>query len=127
MGRITRQKDLHSALAQGDHITVADGSTKLDAILATLVKLDAKVDTVASDLNLLRADQRKIRERMKGVETEVAALIPQAKDMQSQVLELHKRVGYLEFRAEDAEGRARRNNICIIGLPAGVGKDSMVD
>ena len=37
---------------------------------------------------------------------EVAALYPQTKDSQAQVLECHKRVGFLEFRAEDAEGRA---------------------
>ena len=34
-------------------------TTKLDAILATLVKLNANVDSVASDLNLQRADQNK--------------------------------------------------------------------
>ena len=74
MGRATRQKDAQQPVTakedkmprmedDGGGNTLrpdpSDVSTKLDAILATLVKLDSKVDTVASDLNLLRADQKK--------------------------------------------------------------------
>ena len=43
--------------------------------------------------------------------------MPQMKDIQAQVSELHKWVGLLEYRVEDAEGRASRNNLRIIGLP----------
>ena len=57
----------------------------------------------------------------------MATLCPQTKDMQSQVLELHKRVGFLEYTAEDAEGRARRNNLRIVGLPETVGGPNLVE
>ena len=36
-------------------------------------------------------------------------------------------MGFLEFRAEDAAGKERRNNIRIIGLPEGIGRDDMVE
>ena len=135
MGRTTRQKEVHPVMTMenklpltgedpaksAERVDTLDAAVKLDAILAALVKLDTKVDLLASDFNLLRADQRKISERVKTVETEIATLCPKTKDIQSQVLELHKRVGFLEYRAENAEGRARRNKLRIMGLPETVG------
>mgnify|MGYP002804832011 CR=1 FL=1 len=96
-------------------LDTSDAASKLDAILAAIAKLDTKFDTVATDLNLLRADQRKIAVRITRVETEVAVLYPQTKDIEAQVLELQKGVGFLEYRAEDAKGRARRNNLAKVG------------
>ena len=141
MGRTTRQKEVPPATTteskaplteeapagSAERIDTPVATVKLDAILAALVKLDTKVDMMASDFNLLRADQKKVSERVKRVEAEVAALCPQTKDIQSQVLELHKRVGFLEYRAEDAEGRARRNNLRIVGLPEMVGGQNLVE
>ena len=102
MGRTTRQKEVQPVTAMenkllpkreapaksAERVDTPDAAVKLDAILAALVKLDTKVDLLASDFNLLRADQRKISERVKTVEAEVATLCPQTKDTQSQVLEL---------------------------------------
>ena len=140
MGRTTRQRDPQPPSVMGTKINIEDDSKngnepsepqdvsiKLDTILTTLMKLDAKVDVVTSDLNLLRAEQRKVKDRMKEVESEMATLIPQTKDIKTEVLELHKRVGFLEFRAEDAEGRARRNNLRIVGLPEGEGRNDLVE
>ena len=41
------------------------------------------------------------------------------KDAHEQLAELTDRVRFLEGRAEDAEGRARRSNLRIVGLPEG--------
>ena len=79
-----------------------DATDKLDAILAAIAKFDTKIDTVALDLNLLRADQKKTLERVKRVEMEVAALYPLTTELQTQETELSKRVGFLEYRAEDS-------------------------
>ena len=134
MGRTTRPKEAHPpppaeepAKGDGGDSSTLDPTDKLDAILAALAKLDTKVDSMASEFNLLRADQRKMADRVKKVETEVAMLSPQAKDTQAQVLELHRRVDFLEFRAEDAEGRARRNNIRLVGLPEAVGGTGLAE
>ena len=77
---------------------------------------------MAIELNLPGTNQKKMRERVTRVELEVAALCPQTKDLQAQMQELTKRVGFLEYRAEDAEGQARRNNLRIIGLPGENGR-----
>ena len=46
----------------------------------------------------------------------LAALAPQMKELHAQLAELTHGVGFLEYRAEDAESRAKRNHLKIIGL-----------
>ena len=66
---------------------------------------------------MLKTDQKKAMDRVKKLELDVTIIKPQTEDLQGQVAELTKRVGCLKYRAEDSEGRARRNNIRIVGLP----------
>ena len=65
VGNKTPPAEEHPAEGAGK-IDTPDAAAKLDAILAALTKLDTKVDTMASDLNLLRADQRKVTESEEG-------------------------------------------------------------
>ena len=97
--------------------TQLETTDKLDTILATITRLDTIIDTVTIDLNLLRTNQRKTMDRVKKLELEVTVRKPQAEELQGQLSELTKRVGFLEYRAENSEGRARRNNIRLVGLP----------
>ena len=110
MGRTTRNKEGQTAPAQerraespqdvGDKGMAKLDNTgtgaKLDTLLEVINKLDVKVDTVVLDLNLLRADQQKVAERVTRVETEVAGLQPQTKDLCNQLKELTIRVSFLE-------------------------------
>ena len=70
MGRTTRQKEAQPATTteskappteeapagSAERVDTPDATVKLDAILAALVKLDTKVNMMASDFNLRRAD-----------------------------------------------------------------------
>lgn len=48
-------------------------------------------------------------------------------DHSTSIRALQTKVRALEYRAEDAENRSRRNNLCIVGLPEGVeGRDPTV-
>ena len=53
----------------------------LDTILVALTKVDIKIDTVAIDLNLLRADKKRVADRVKQVESEVTTLQRQTTDL----------------------------------------------
>lgn len=105
-------------------------SSKLDAALAAVEKLgetlnqtraslEGKIDKVAIDLTHLRADHRKLADRTTAVESAVADIAPTVTATDKHVQNLLNRVEFLEGRVEDAEGRARRNNVRIVGLPEG--------
>ena len=55
-------------------------------------KLDTKIDKVATGLTLLRTDQKKVPNRVKQEELEIATLKPQADHMQLHLIKLAKRV-----------------------------------
>ena len=99
----------------------------LNAIEHTRERLETKTDEVTVDLSILRDDHKKLAERVTRNESAVGGLQPTVKDTQTQLAELTDHVRYLEGRAEDAEGRARRNNLRIVGLPEGVeGRDPLL-
>ena len=89
----------------------------LQAITETKETLQAQIGTVTTELSLLRADHRKLTEKVTTVEGEVTELKPVQQQLQAQMSSLTTRVQTLEKRAEDAEGRSRRNNVRIVGLP----------
>lgn len=105
-------------------------SSKLDAVLAAVEKLEetinqtrtsleSKIDKVAIDLTHLRADHRKLADRTATLETTIADIKPQVVQTDKRVQKLLNRVEFLEERTEDAKGRARRNNVHVVGLPEG--------
>ena len=97
--------------------------SKLDAVLAAIEQsrssLEQKIDTVAADLSLLHADHRKLTDRVQETERTLSQLQPEVKSLDESVLSLLDRVRFLEGRAEDAEGRSRRNNVRVVGVPEG--------
>ncbi|XP_069461306.1 uncharacterized protein [Ambystoma mexicanum] len=100
--------------------------TKLGLAMNELkVALDLKVGAVQEDVNLLRQDVRKLAERTRNLEKEVSPNTAECAAHRSELHALVQRVGNLENRVEEAEGRARRNNLRIVELPEGMeGPDS---
>ena len=99
------------------------GSDKLDMILNAIERarerLESKIDEVTVGLTLLRDDHKKLADRVAQTERSIREVQPQVKDQHAQILELADQIRFLEGRAEDAEGRAWRSNIRIVGLPEG--------
>ena len=91
----------------------------LQAIQDTKTSLESKIDAITLDVGLLRADHKKLVTRVATVETELSDLHPATKDLQHTVKRLASEVQGLQRRAEDAEGRSRRNNVRFVGFAEG--------
>ncbi|KAJ1168814.1 hypothetical protein NDU88_000727 [Pleurodeles waltl] len=89
----------------------------LQAIMDTKTSLETRIDTVSQDLNILRVDHGKLSDKMKTTEAALSELAPTVADNQKQILRLNAEVKSLLRRAEEAEGRSRRNNIRFLGFP----------
>ncbi|KAJ1209137.1 hypothetical protein NDU88_004515 [Pleurodeles waltl] len=89
----------------------------LAAIQGSRVALEGKIETVAVEINLLRADLRKVSDKVKVAEGSIAELQSEVGTLQSQVAQATSTVGRLEARLDDAEGRSRRNNVRLLGFP----------
>ncbi|KAJ1099851.1 hypothetical protein NDU88_004946 [Pleurodeles waltl] len=71
-------------------------------------------------LSHLRTDHHKLVDWVQATETTLEELQPMHWALRVQVTHLSERVQVLESHAEDGEGRSRRNNIQIVGMPEGV-------
>ena len=91
----------------------------LQAIQDTKSSLESKIDAITLDVGLLRADHRKLVSRVASVETNLSELQPTTRDLQHTVKRLATEVHVLQRRAEDAEGRSRRNNVRFMGFAEG--------
>ena len=98
----------------------------MQAIKASREALESKIDTLATDMGLLRDDHRKLTERVASTEKEITGMSPELKLLRSQMNEVENKVRVLEGRAEDAENRSRRNNIRLIGVPENTEKGNMI-
>ncbi|KAJ1118241.1 hypothetical protein NDU88_006436 [Pleurodeles waltl] len=75
---------------------------------------------VAVDVNLLRADLRVVAERSVATEQKVTCMQSDVDILKASVATLETQTCKLEVRVEDAEGRFRRCNLCVVGFPEGV-------
>ena len=91
----------------------------LNAIKETKCALEAKIDTVALDVGLLRADHKKLTDRVTEVESTNAAMRPTVQQLQKEVKEMSVDILALRRRAEEAEGFSRRSNVRFVGFPEG--------
>ncbi|KAJ1119328.1 hypothetical protein NDU88_007514 [Pleurodeles waltl] len=79
---------------------------------------------ITTDINIMKDDQAKLSDRLKQTESTVADILLTHNDNKNGIAKLQQQTEALQERIEDAEGRLRRNNIRIIGLPEGKeGKD----
>ncbi|KAJ1181529.1 hypothetical protein NDU88_006736 [Pleurodeles waltl] len=91
----------------------------LEAIADTRQDLRARVNAVATELSLLRGDQRKLMDRIIQKECVIRELQPSVTHLACQVRSLSSKFQELEDRAEDSEGLSHRYNLCIVGFPEG--------
>ena len=89
----------------------------LHAIADTKKTLQLQIVTVETELGLLRTDHLNLAERVKSNEEAIVELKPADQALQLIVDALTNRVLVLENRAEDGEGKSRRNTVQIVGMP----------
>ncbi|KAJ1100624.1 hypothetical protein NDU88_005705 [Pleurodeles waltl] len=74
----------------------------LAAIQGSRVALEGKIETVAVEMNLLRADLRKVSDKVKMVEGSIEELQMEVEVLRKQMAQASSTVGKLEARLEDA-------------------------
>ena len=89
----------------------------LTAIRESKEALEAKIGAVQEETGLLRADHTKLAERVSETESCLTSLRPTVTEVQQQMREMRAELHRLRDRAEDAEGRSRRNNVRFLGFP----------
>ncbi|KAJ1198726.1 hypothetical protein NDU88_002565 [Pleurodeles waltl] len=91
--------------------TLATHSIKFDkvlqAVLETKTSLEAKIDSVTTEVNILRAEHRKLLERVTTNEATIEMIHPDVKDLKAQLQRQETEIIMLQKRTEDAEGRSR--------------------
>ena len=91
----------------------------LTAIQDTKAALEAKIDTVALDVGVLRVEHGKLADRVREVESVTTKWSPELVEIQQNIRALSDNVEVLQRRAEEAEGRSRRNNVRFMGFAEG--------
>lgn len=93
--------------------------TLLD-VMATLQQVQMSIGTVSTNVTLLRADVAKINTRIREVEIKIAALTEDTATLQLQVSDLQLAHKQMMAKLDDQEGRSRRNNTSLVGIPESV-------
>ncbi|KAJ1184807.1 hypothetical protein NDU88_001609 [Pleurodeles waltl] len=89
----------------------------LMAIQGSRVALEGKIETVAVEVNLLRADLQKVSDKVKVAEGSIVELQTEVGALRIQMVQANSMARRLEARLEDAEGRSRQNNVRLLGFP----------
>ena len=89
----------------------------LAAIRDTKCALEAKIDTVALDVGLLREDHKKLADRVSEIEFTHSTVRPSVQQLQKEVKNITVDIETLQRRAEEAEGHSRRSNVRFMGFP----------
>ncbi|KAJ1150798.1 hypothetical protein NDU88_003587 [Pleurodeles waltl] len=92
---------------------------KKDLILKEIRESQAAIES-RLDNNILKDDRSKMSDKIKTNEQAISTLIPEQIEHASQLDTLRLRLKKLQDHTDDAEGRARRNNVQILGVPEGV-------
>ncbi|KAJ1095558.1 hypothetical protein NDU88_000720 [Pleurodeles waltl] len=96
---------------------------KLETILKEIrdsrQAIENRLDTITTDMNIMKDDQAKLSDRLKQTESTVADILPTHNDNKNAIVKLQQQMEALQERIEDAEGCSQCNNIRIIGLPEG--------
>ncbi|KAJ1103192.1 hypothetical protein NDU88_000619 [Pleurodeles waltl] len=100
------------------------GEPSLGTIMAAIQDLkgllEPTLDAVTMDVTLLKADLKKVAEKVTNAETDIAHLQSTSKRLGDQVQFLTAEHERIVARFEDQEGRAWRNNFRVVGVPEGV-------
>ncbi|KAJ1207860.1 hypothetical protein NDU88_003250 [Pleurodeles waltl] len=90
----------------------------MDAIQTLRNNIELKIDVVALDVILLRADLRKVTDKVTAAEGQINGLQAVNQQLEKQVQDLKKKQTEMEAKLEGREGRARCN-IRMTGVPEG--------
>lgn len=89
----------------------------LDAITSIRTSLESRIDTVAIEVTLIRENMKKITDRMSAVEHTTTDLSEETSQLKQQITQLRSTQEAMSQQLDDYEGRMRRNNVRIIGVP----------
>ncbi|KAJ1180174.1 hypothetical protein NDU88_005398 [Pleurodeles waltl] len=95
--------------------------TIMTAIQDLKTSMEPKLDTITVDMSLLQADSQNMSEKVTSAETHINLLQSTAtsKKLEEQVKCLTRQHKIMAVRLEDQEGRARRNNLRVVGVAEG--------
>ncbi|KAJ1136233.1 hypothetical protein NDU88_002650 [Pleurodeles waltl] len=89
----------------------------MQAIQGSRQALESKIEMVAIEVNLLRTDLCKVSDKVCVAEGSIEQLQAEVVTLNRQVAAKEAHSGALEARVEDSEGRARSNNVRLLGFP----------
>lgn len=99
-------------------------SDKRDQVLAAIelsrVSMEEQLGTLTTDISLILDDHRKLADKVKVGEKTIADRQPAVTAQQKTLQNVLSRLATVEERKDDLEGRSRRCNIRVLGLPEGV-------
>lgn len=97
----------------------ADPAEVMAAIATCQFTCTAKIEAVQMDVGLIHQDMDKLCSRVTKTEQRIGQMEENVLEQWTALRTLQTKVKALEYRAEHAENRNRRNNLRIIGLPEG--------
>ena len=89
------------------------------AIQSSREVLEGRIGEVRSDVILLRQDLRNVADRVTDTDTKISELEDTVSTLRKEASTAHALVKEVAWRVEDAENRARRNNLRFVGFPEG--------
>ncbi|KAJ1163532.1 hypothetical protein NDU88_003990 [Pleurodeles waltl] len=89
----------------------------LTAVQKHKVHFGTKIDALHINVGHLREEHKKLKERVTSAEGTISVLFPSLESATKHIKDLQKAVLYLRQWLEDQEGKSRRNNIRVVGLP----------
>lgn len=89
----------------------------LKEIRVSRTALEARMDTMSTNLSLLQADHKKLADKVKSNKLALNDVIPQQTMHSTQLEQFQRQLEGLQDRVDDAEGRSCRNNVRILGIP----------
>ncbi|KAJ1192676.1 hypothetical protein NDU88_001982 [Pleurodeles waltl] len=88
----------------------------LAAVRGTRVAVEGKIEIVAVEVNLLRADLCKVLEKVKVAEGSIWDLQTEVDTFHKQIAQVTSTIGTLGAQLEDSEGRSWRNKVHLLGF-----------
>ena len=113
-GSLPSVQDDQQSLASATEPSLTDIMAAIQGIQVTL---EGKMDAISTEVTLLRADFGKMKERIKDNQGAVSTLQSENKELKSQMRELMKTTDKIVDKLDEYEGRMRRNNVRITGVP----------
>lgn len=89
----------------------------MEAMSGVRTSLEQRMDTISTDIMLIKADMGKNREKVQQLEVTTSSLVADTTELQRSVRVLEDFRTFAEAKLDDYEGRNRRNNVRILGVP----------